>query len=54
MIKHHEEFSLDDSGIPENFRRTACDLKYCKVGWIEDIDEKLNSMSLILKENKEN
>ena len=35
VIKYHEELSLDDSGIPEKVKRTTCDLKYWKVGWIE-------------------
>ena len=54
VIKNHEELNLDDSRLPANFRRNVCDLKYCKVGWIEEIDEKLNSRSLVVKENKEN
>ena len=53
VIKHHEELSLVHSGLPENVRRNTCDLKYWKVGWIEEIDEKLNSRSLVVKENKE-
>ena len=54
VIKYHEELTLDDSGLSEKVRRTACNLKHWKVGQIEEIDEKINSRSLVVKENKEN
>ena len=54
MIKHHEELSLNDSGLPENVRRNVCNLIHWKVGWIEEINEKLNSRFLVVKENNEN
>ena len=37
-------------GFLKKIKRTASDLKYWKVGWIAEIDEKLNSSSLVLKE----
>ena len=49
VIKHHEKLSLDDSRLPENVRKPACDLNFWKVGWIEVIDKNLNSKSLVVK-----
>ena len=38
IIKYHEELSLDDSGLPEKVKRSACDLKHWRIGWIEEIE----------------
>ena len=52
VIKCHEELISDDSGLPEKVRITVCDLKCQKVGWIEEIDEKLNYRLLVVNETK--
>ena len=49
----HEEISTEDSGLPTKVIRNECKIKHWKERWIKEIDEKLRSRSIVIKDRKE-
>ena len=46
VINIHEDMSEDDSGLPIRVRRKKIKFKYWKVGWIEEIEDKLRERNI--------
>ena len=49
----HENISEDDSGLPRRVRTKIGTFKYWKVGWMEEIEDKLIERKIEIIDNKE-